>query len=203
MKYFLLSLLFVGRLAAQTLTLSLSPPSVYPGQSVTLTLTYTDSAVSANVAGLEWSYVLPAGLTLATPVIGTAGTTAAKTLACNGPLCIVYGLNITTFGSGAVATATITVPSTQAAGTMSVSLSQAEGATDQGVAVNLVVGPSVSVLVLNKADLNGDGVVNIDDVQIALSQALGTTGCTNGDINGNGKCDLIDVLLVVKAALGI
>jgi hypothetical protein len=51
-------------------------------------------------------------------------------------------------------------------------------------------------------DLNGDGVVNVVDVQIAILQALGITPCGNADLQGNGVCNVVDVQRVISAALG-
>jgi hypothetical protein len=50
-------------------------------------------------------------------------------------------------------------------------------------------------------DLNNDGIVNVLDVQLMVSQALGTTACTN-KLDGAATCDVIDVQRVVNAALG-
>jgi Putative Ig domain len=51
-------------------------------------------------------------------------------------------------------------------------------------------------------DLNHDGLVNSADVASAISQALGTTPCTNGDLDGNGICNVADVQRVINAVLG-
>jgi hypothetical protein len=51
-------------------------------------------------------------------------------------------------------------------------------------------------------DLNGDGVVNVVDVQLAISQALGTIPCGSADLIGNGTCTVVDVQRVISAALG-
>ncbi len=50
-------------------------------------------------------------------------------------------------------------------------------------------------------DLNNDGVVNVLDVQLMVSQAIGTAPCTN-KLDGGTSCDVIDVQRVVNAALG-
>ncbi len=50
-------------------------------------------------------------------------------------------------------------------------------------------------------DANGDGVVNVADVQLAVNTALGTAPCTT-DLDQNGRCDIVDVQRVVNAALG-
>ncbi|HTC91556.1 MAG TPA: hypothetical protein VK686_24795, partial [Bryobacteraceae bacterium] len=51
-------------------------------------------------------------------------------------------------------------------------------------------------------DLNGDGVVNNLDVQIAIAQALGTSACGNAALQQNGVCNVIDVQRVINAANG-
>lgn len=51
-------------------------------------------------------------------------------------------------------------------------------------------------------DLNGDGVVDATDVQLAISQALGSSPCTNADLDGTGTCNVVDVQRVINAALG-
>ena len=50
-------------------------------------------------------------------------------------------------------------------------------------------------------DLNSDGVVNAQDVQIEINMALGTSGC-NGGLTGSGTCTVVDVQRVTNAALG-
>jgi hypothetical protein len=50
------------------------------------------------------------------------------------------------------------------------------------------------------ADVNGDGVVDVSDVQQTIDQALGTTPPTS-DINADGVVNAVDVQIVVNAAL--
>jgi len=60
-----------------------------------------------------------------------------------------------------------------------------------------------SLLVATSAcDLNGDGIVNDLDVQIAIYQALGISACGTAAIQGNGQCNAVDVQRVIDAALG-
>jgi hypothetical protein len=54
----------------------------------------------------------------------------------------------------------------------------------------------------SRCDLNADGVVNNLDVQIAIGQALGTAACGSADLIGNGVCSVIDVQRVINANLG-
>jgi hypothetical protein len=51
----------------------------------------------------------------------------------------------------------------------------------------------------NPCDLNGDGVVDSTDYQIAVNQALGKAACT-ADLQQNGRCDVVDVQRVANAA---
>ena len=64
-------------------------------------------------------------------------------------------------------------------------------------------GPSWSgqISAANKCDLNADGVVDSADVQIATSQALNNS-CTTADLDGNGVCNVIDVQRIINAANG-
>jgi hypothetical protein len=58
------------------------------------------------------------------------------------------------------------------------------------------------VVTANACDLNGDGVVNAADVQIAISQALGSTACGSADLMHSGQCSVVDVQRVINASLG-
>jgi hypothetical protein len=62
--------------------------------------------------------------------------------------------------------------------------------------------PSAPPTTPSSCDLNGDGVVNNLDVQIAMNQAMGVVACTNANLQGNGQCNVIDVIRVFVAANG-
>ena len=51
-------------------------------------------------------------------------------------------------------------------------------------------------------DLNGDGVTNTQDVDIAVSQALAQTACTNADLDQDTLCTVVDVQRVINASIG-
>ncbi len=51
-------------------------------------------------------------------------------------------------------------------------------------------------------DLNGDGVINVQDVQLAVNQVLGIIPCTSADLVGNGACTVVDVERVILASFG-
>ena len=53
----------------------------------------------------------------------------------------------------------------------------------------------------NPCDINKDGVVNVQDVQLEVNEAIGATPAKN-DLNGDGVVNVSDVQIVVNAALG-
>ena len=54
----------------------------------------------------------------------------------------------------------------------------------------------------NLCDVNGDGAVNVLDLQITVNAALGVVACQGKDVDGNGRCDVADVLRVQSAVQG-
>jgi len=55
---------------------------------------------------------------------------------------------------------------------------------------------------VSACDLNGDGVVNSLDVQIAINQAIGITTCSTADLLQSGFCNVVDVQRVFNASVG-
>ena len=52
-------------------------------------------------------------------------------------------------------------------------------------------------------DVNGDGAVDIDDVNLIINQMLNINTGMNCDANGDGRVDIDDLNLVINALLGI
>lgn len=50
-------------------------------------------------------------------------------------------------------------------------------------------------------DVNKDGQVDVEDVQLLIDQILGDLAPTN-DINGDGQVNVLDLQMVINAALG-
>lgn len=198
MKPLLLLLLSVAAFA-QTLAPSVSPASLRPGQSTTVTLNYAGSSGGIGVSGIQWDLV-DGPLTSAAPVAGTAAV--GKQISANGSRAIVVGVNAGSQGgipNGVLATVVLTAPAGTPSGPISVSLTGLVGTDSAGNAVNIIPGSAVTVTVLPPlGDLNGDGKVDAADLGVAVSQALGIAACTTGDINGDGKCNVQDVILVAK-----
>lgn len=51
-------------------------------------------------------------------------------------------------------------------------------------------------------DINGDGNINVADVQIIINEALGVAPAVH-DVNGDGVVNVADVQIVINAALGL
>lgn len=71
-----------------------------------------------------------------------------------------------------------------------------------GVGAALVLVMSQAALAQTSAcDLDGNGAVNVTDVNSAVSMALGTTPCT-ANVEGINTCTIVTVQRVVNSALG-
>ncbi len=198
---FLALFLFTLRgLSAQTLSLSAVPVA---GTHNSFTVHVTYSTAAPDVAGLQWSLAMPAGLAV-TEVPGGAIFGPSKTLACrtDGSLCLIYGVNQTLIGSGDVAVYTVTFPSATPPGTYTFTLAGTLGVSSTGSPLSVAAGSPLTVAILSTFDLNNDGKVDALDVGLAVQQALGKTACGTADFDGNGACNLFDVEAVILKALG-
>lgn len=75
----------------------------------------------------------------------------------------------------------------------------ASSATGTGLTVTNVY---YTVNILSKFDINGDGTINVTDLNLLLDQVQGRTSCTD-DYNSNGVCDVQDVVLMQRAIQGL
>lgn len=197
MRHLIMGLLWLAApMAAQQATLSLITPAtkVRPGQSLTVAVTST----ATTAAALQWTVTIPTGVT-ATAVPGPRAVAAGKGIACraDGSLCLVYGVNANTLAAGEAATYTFAFAPNAAAGTARFSLSQALLASVTGQAIAVTAGPDLVVQVLSRYDLDGDGKIDLVDVQAAVDQARGIATCQ--DVNGDGACNLYDVQAIINA----
>lgn len=203
MKRLFLPLAFLGTISAQsTLTLA-GPPSARPGTSISVSLTHNLGPATPPV-GFQWNLAAPAGWNPVTG-LGLSATAAQKTIACSpdGKICMVYGANnITTIAPGQLATISIAIPSSQAAGSVQLALSNIIAGGPTGNTITTAPALPISIVILAKEDLNGDGAINVADITVIINQSLVTGGtCTTADLNGDGKCDVIDVILLVVKIL--
>jgi len=188
---------------AQTITLT-GPQNVKPGQTgVVLSVNLSGSA-GANIAALQATLSIPAGFTITSSSIGASGTSAGKTLFCNptAPTCILAGLNQTVLADGVLFTVTGTVAAS-ASGSLGFSLSNQLGASNaaKAVSVPIATGPALSLPVISPCDINGDGKVDISDVQAYLNSYILTATPANPivDLNGDGIANIIDVQRIATA----
>jgi DNA-binding CsgD family transcriptional regulator len=204
-----LVVLAAGLSYSQSLTLAVSPTSVPPGGTATLSIGFTDAAPSANIAGIQWLVQNSGVLNLGAPAIGAAGLAAGKILTCAATNlnCLMIGsgspLNTTALASGVIATVPITVPPGTSLGTVPISFSGGTTASTTGAAVQINAAASITLTVgCSIYDLNCDGTVNVADVLLGINQVLAGI-CTGSFVAvGSGKCQLSDVELVIEAALG-
>lgn len=217
--------------AGPTLALSLNPTSGLPGTMVTGTLTYTDTAPSSGVAGLNWTAAFPGTLqpgasgsactgfvvnptVLGTPcavVDGSASTAAQKVTSCSGATCANVGsdsaIGTSTFPLNTAPLASgplevITLPIPTTAAAGTLNFAVSGAAADQsGNPIALNTTPA-TFQVLSKYDLNSDGVVDKADVAIALGELLGHTCTAPFNLIGDGKCGIGAVILEIAAAAG-
>ena len=200
MRLLIVFLTFVSALVAQSLNLSMAAGTSGP----LVTVTFADATPSANVAGLQFTLTLPAGVTAAAPIAGTAS--ASKLITCAGLVCVDVGdgatLNATPFASGPLMSFQLSGSPTSSPGT--IALSNVLGATSVNAStVNL----TTNTLTMSKYDLNSDGLVNATDVQVAVAayQAVQAGGVCSGLVAalGDGKCDVTAIVTEILAALGV
>jgi hypothetical protein len=136
----------------------------------------TDTTVTAKLSGYAADDGLPSNsLTLQWTVVSGPGTVV--------------------FGNPAQAN---TTASFSVNGTYTLRLTASDGALTSTSDAQITVGS-----VTPSCDLNGDGVVNIQDVTISINMALGVTPFSPAaDLNGDGKIDIIDTQRVINASLG-
>jgi len=213
MKTLLLSLFALG-CQAQQLTLTLTPSNPAPGSTATLAVGMVDSSPSSSAVAAEFSLSGPAVVAFGTPALGAASTAAGKQIYCNGLKCLVSDtaapFNLTPIANGVLVTYPITI-SASASGPQTITITSFGGANSTSAStVNFSVSPLTftPAVVLSKYDLNGDGVVDVKDVLIAVLQAIGTNPCQltgqgAGDVNGDGVCDARDPTTIGLAILGL
>lgn len=117
---------------AQFLTPTVSSPFAYPGNTISLSVLFTDSVPSSSITGLQWCLTLPAGFTAGVPQAGPVITGA--TVFCSGTNCTCLLINTlpTVIQSGVVATIPVLIASTVAPGTYILPIAAATGTNATG-----------------------------------------------------------------------
>lgn len=197
MRLLILALL-ASSLAAQTVTLT-GPGTVAAGGSATLTVSVTGTAIS-NPAALQWSMGLPAGWTIGTAA-ATSSDPSGDAAYCGVSICLVAG-SIAKLADGNIATIPIAIPPNATLGPVSIPLSGLFAADTGGLNINgLLAGAVYSVTVTpSPCDVNGDGSINVADVQAVILGTIGKQACPI--TAANGGCTVVSVVQVIIAASG-
>jgi len=151
---------------------------------------WADECLSATLGGPT------AGLT-------TAANIGSYVLPCSGPACDGYVGDLAAAAASCNGHAAPCVWGSYLYQNLGKNFGEAFGAPgiDNALAWRLASSTSAVSSTGSPCDLNNDGIVNVLDVQLMVSQALGTAACTN-KLDGAATCDVIDVQRVVNAALG-
>jgi hypothetical protein len=82
--------------------------------------------------------------------------------------------------------------------------SNAQAVNAQGQTLTTTASPGSVTATLCTCDVNGDGAVNVADVQLVINMTLGRTPAGEcGDVNLDGAVNVADVQLVINGALGL
>ncbi len=185
------------------------PSTAKAGQTISLSLS-ASGTTNTGAAGFQWAIALPANYT-ATVSAGAAATTANKTPFCatDGSFCLLVGTqNATIIPNGVIASISLKVPASAVVGPQAFPLSSLMGVDAAGLLVlgGVASGPTYSLTILDKRDLNGDGTITAADVQLMVNEVIAartSPGACVDDLNGDGKCDLVDVFQVLLKSLGL
>lgn len=130
-----------------------------------------------------------------------AGKTVACGTVGNAVVFLVYGLNQNVLADGVVAQLQVALPLTAAAGNISEGLTGTLGASPAGGAVAITAGSPFGLSAVNACSITGDNPTSLADVLAMIAQIYAGTALQNGlDLNGDGAVDIIDVQRVANAA---
>lgn len=208
LRFLMLALLALVPAFSQTLTVMVPVAVVPPGTSGVVQLMLVTPATATQPAALQFTVTGTVDTGAMTAVAGPAATAAGKQIACailapRSLTCMIWGLNGTLIGNGDVADVTVPIQTTATLGADPITLSNALGASVAGTAITTTVFPG-SISVFNGCDLNRDGLIDINDVNVVVAQAIaGGTACTTGDLTKDVKCNVLDVWREVLAALPV
>jgi hypothetical protein len=160
---------------------------------------------TSNLSAAQFTLALPSGVSAGTPTITPTLGSANYQFGC-GPsslICLIAPIGaFSPLADGTLATIPLTFSSTVPLGNQSITLNSIFTADKNGMSINGTIAgsPYVVKVVPSPCDLNGDGTINVVDVQIAFSAVIGTGACPIS--LANGGCTAGTVVQEVLAALG-
>lgn len=201
MKYLMFFLASIA--SAQTLTLTAAKTALAPGEQTVVTATLAGQA-SPIITVLQVD-LAAVGITEGTRNPGAATMAAGKVLRSNATRTVVLGVNATqaannvALQNGILWTSTITAGTTL--GPASLKLSGIQAVRSSAALVPVASGPDLNITIAPaKEDLNGDGKIDMQDLEILVLQNL-MNACTTGDQNGDGLCDARDLQIIINKML--
>jgi hypothetical protein len=120
-----------------------------------------------------------------------------------GTLVTISGANLN--GATAVRFNTTYTASFTVVSASQVTASVPAGATTGRISVTTPLGTATSaaVFTVSRCDINGDGSVNVLDIQLIINSILGIFGAPSScDINGDGITNVLDLQLLINVVLG-
>ncbi len=128
---------------------------------------------------------------------------AGKTLTCADTIdsrrCLIVGMNRNLIAGPA---ATLVFPGVSELGPFLLSVSEVMVADDTPTADGSTANVSgLSVIITTPCDLDLSGATDLNDVLLAVAQALAEAGgCISADLDGDGACTVIDVQQLVNVS---
>jgi hypothetical protein len=187
-------------IADNSLTLSLN--ATVDSEKKTVTVTLNANTVGNGIFATKFNVIAPEGFTL---VDVNSDALAESGYTCTEGQNIVVSRETTANGSlnGEVLTFTYSVSDSVVSGIYEFVLAPVETVDADGnyiatEAVNAEVSITSNTGVDIVGDIDGDGIVTIDDVFALIKAVLEDTPLVNGDISGDDKQNIIDVIRVLK-----
>ena len=117
---------------------------------------------------------------------------------------LAAGLNQGLIGNGTVVLMNFRLNSAFSSGAASLTCSNAQStdANSRAITPTTCQSGTLTVRASCSCDVNGDGSINVSDVQLIVNQALGIVS-NRCDINADGQTNVLDVQMVVNATLGL
>jgi len=157
---------------SQTLTFT-GPGAANVGSSTPVTLSVTQG--SDGAAGVQWSFTLPAGVTLGVPTVANGLSNVLA--ACGASICLAVSTTMTPFPVGAILSVPLVIASTVAPGSVTFTPSAIVAGDSTATAIPFTAGAGYVLKILSHCDVNGDGTVNVTDIQQVINGVIGTGTC--------------------------
>jgi hypothetical protein len=179
--------------------------------------TYYFALTAFNTAGLESGYsnevsttipasadTTPPSIAITAPVNVSTYVTTSSVLTVSGTASDSVGVTqvswVNSAGGSGIAAGTTSwsanIPLVPGTNVITVTASDAAGNTARATL-------TVTYIRLSSYDLNGDGVVDVLDLQLLTNVILGAPCSGRCDLNGDGKADVLDLQLMTNRILGV